>query len=136
MPPQTVQRYQQDRMTSPRRSWRFNQKPRSMPVGKTLRIELPASARVRWTMDDWATVHDDATTRNSFGIHMVDLATSAAAHDTWIRFTFFWIEAGQWEGADFAVELDGRHLLASAPKRPGHDHRHGSRPAFHGRRQP
>lgn len=136
MPPQTVQRYQQDRITSPRRSWRFNQKLRSMPVGKTLRIELPAPARVRWTMDSWATVREDATARNSFGIHMVDLATSAAAHGTWIHFTFFWLESGQWEGTDFAVELDGRHLLASAPERQGDDRRRGGRPAFRGRRRP
>ncbi len=33
MPPQTVQRYQKDKVTSPRRLWRFNQKLRSLPAG-------------------------------------------------------------------------------------------------------
>src|SRR6266536_2737696 len=54
VPPQPVERYQT-------RPWRFNEKPRSIPAGKKLRIELLAAARVHWTADEWATTHDDDT---------------------------------------------------------------------------
>jgi glucoamylase len=51
MPPQPVQRYQVDKTDSLLRSWRFNQKIRSIPPGKKLRIEVLAAARIHWTMD-------------------------------------------------------------------------------------
>jgi glucoamylase len=106
MPPQTVQRYQRDGVTSPLRVWCFNQKLRSLPAGKTLRIELTAPAIVHWTMDDWETVHDTETTKNSFDIHFADLPTRKSMRGKSIRFTLFWTETQRWEGADFAVTLD------------------------------
>ncbi len=60
LPPQPVQRYQVDKITSPVRCWRFNQKRRTLPAGKALRLELPAAATVHWTLDDWGTIRDDA----------------------------------------------------------------------------
>jgi glucoamylase len=125
MPPQTVQRYQRDGVTSPLRIWCFNQKLRSLPAGKTLRIELAAPAVVHWTMDDWSTTHDSPTTKNSFDIHFVDLPTKKSARGKFIRFTLFWTEPGRWEGTDFAVELDGGAPLT--PRRIGKAPRRASR---------
>ncbi|WP_035485361.1 glucan 1,4-alpha-glucosidase [Geminicoccus roseus] len=111
MPPQTVQRYQRDKVRAAMRSWRFEHKLRSLPVGKILRIELAAPALVRWSDDDWATVQEDPTRPNPFGIHLLDLPPMPGGHGTRIRFTFFWTEAQRWEGQDFLVELDGDELL-------------------------
>jgi glucoamylase len=114
MPPQAVERYQTDKVISPLRSWRFNQKTRSIPAGKKLRVELLAAARIHWTVDEWGTSHDDDTREAGFGIHLVDLPTQDAAHGAHIRFTFYWHDAGRWEGTDFAVVIDSEQGIATA----------------------
>ncbi|MCX5496798.1 glucan 1,4-alpha-glucosidase [Kaistia dalseonensis] len=109
MPPQTVQRYQRDKVTSPVRTWRFSQKIRTVPHGKLLRIELPAPGVIHWSRDDWATTHDDPTTTNSLDIHLIDLPTKRLPRGSRIRFTIYWPESGTWEGEDFEVTVDSRH---------------------------
>jgi glucoamylase len=112
MPPQPVERYQTHKIVSPLRSWRFNQKTRSIPAGKKLRIELLAPARVHWTADEWTTWHDDDTREIGFGIHFVDLPTQNAAHGLHIRFTFYWHDSERWEGLDFAVKICDTESIA------------------------
>src|SRR5262245_331354 len=106
MPPRPVERYQVDKTESVLRAWRFNGKMRSIPVGKRLRIELLAAARVHWTADEWATSHDDDTREIGSGIHLVDLATQNVPRGSHIRFTFYWRDTERWEGMDFAVTVD------------------------------
>jgi glucoamylase len=113
LPPQPVRRYQVDKVVAPFRAWRFNQKRRALPAGKALRIELPDAAIVHWTIDGWATTHDDATAGNAFGLHVVDLPTAAAPSGTVIRFTFRWRDGDRWEGADFTVLVDGETGVAA-----------------------
>ena len=62
-PPQTVQRYLKDRTVSPRLTWRFNHKLRSLPPGKLLRIELMAPAVIHWTADEWKSLPRPEDTR-------------------------------------------------------------------------
>jgi hypothetical protein len=62
LPPQPVQRYQVDKVGSRFAIWRFNQRCRRMPAGKTLRIETLAAARVHWSLDSWCTVYDTPPT--------------------------------------------------------------------------
>jgi glucoamylase len=114
MPPQPVERYQVQQIVSPRRSWRFNQRLRSIPPGKILRIELPTPAKVHWTTDDWQTSHDDDTVANAFGIHLVDLATEQVERGARIRFTLYWRDKQQWQGEDFLVAIDGAQGVATA----------------------
>ena len=63
MPPQGVKRYIEDKTVSPLRTWRFNNKIRTMPAGKRLRIELRRRAVVHWSSDNWANTHDDRDRR-------------------------------------------------------------------------
>jgi glucoamylase len=114
MPPQAVERYQVQKVISPLRSWRFNQKTRTIPTGKKLRIELLAAARIHWTADDWGTSHDDDTREIGFGIHLVDLQTQNVAPGARIRFTFYWHGAQRWEGIDFTVTIDSPRGIATA----------------------
>ena len=44
MPPQPVERYQVQKVISSLRSWQFNQKIRTIPAGKKLRVEVLAAA--------------------------------------------------------------------------------------------
>ncbi len=114
MPPRPVERYQIDKTESLFRSWRFNEKTRSIPAGKKLRIELLAAARVRWTANEWAMRHDDNTREIGFGIHLVDLPTQNAVRGSHIRFTFYWHDTERWEGMDFAVKIGGTEDIDTA----------------------
>ena len=103
MPPQPVERYIRNKIGSPYRVWRFNNKCETMLAGKTLRIELLAPATVHWTGDDWSTVHDNVTRDTRLGIHLVDLDTKSLPRESEIIFTFYWPEDEQWEGSNFVV---------------------------------
>ncbi|RVC08722.1 glucan 1,4-alpha-glucosidase, partial [Mesorhizobium sp. M7A.F.Ca.CA.002.15.2.1] len=103
MPPQGVKRYIEDKTVSPFRTWRFNNKIRTVPAGKTLRFELLAPATVHWSTDNWATAHDSQTVENDFGIHLADLPVSGLPKGSTLTFTFFWPGAGDWENVDFSV---------------------------------
>jgi len=104
-PPQTVQRYLKEKTVSPRLTWRFNHKLRSLPPGKILRIELMAPAVIHWTADDWETYQDIKTLDDGLGIHPADLPTRSLPEGKQIRFTFYWPDAGHWEGKDFMVRI-------------------------------
>ena len=104
-PPQTVQRYLKEKTVSPRLTWRFNHKLRSLPPGKILRIELMAQAVIHWTDDDWKTCHDIRTLDDGLGIHLADLPTQSRPEGKQIKFTFYWSDAGHWEGQDFIVRI-------------------------------
>jgi glucoamylase len=102
-PPQTVERYLQQHTTSDRVTWRFNNKVRTMPPGKVLRVEVLAPALVHWSADGWRTVHDNATRDTTLGMHVVDLATGHLGPGTRIDLAFYWPEADRWEGIDYLV---------------------------------
>lgn len=106
LPPQTVQRYLNDKTESPFRVWRFGHKIPSLPAGKRLRIETLTRALIHWSADEWDTAQDAETRDAGLGIHLTDLATGSLPEGTRVQFTFYWPEAGHWEGADFVVCID------------------------------
>lgn len=103
LPPQTVQRYQVQRVTARHSCWRFAHKIRTVPSGKILRVEALARARVRWSVDNWVTLQDSDSRDTGLGTHFVDLPTDGLPVGQEINFTFFWPESGRWEGRDFSV---------------------------------
>jgi len=100
-----VQRYLTEKTISPRMIWRFNHKIRSMPAGKNLRVETLSPAVVHWSADDWKTVQDAATHDVGLGIHSADLPIQALPEGKQVVFTFYWPDAGLWEGANFIVRI-------------------------------
>jgi glucoamylase len=102
-PPQTVQRYLVQRVASRHSIWRFHHKTRTMPLGRTLRVEVLAPAIVHWSADGWRVVEDVATRATGLGVHFADLPTEALPPDTRIDFTFYWPDARRWEGHDFSL---------------------------------
>jgi glucoamylase len=104
-PEQTVQRYLKDKTTSPRLTWRYNHKLRSLPPGKLLRIELLAPAVIHWTTDDWVTHQDSRTQEAGLGIHFADLSTQSRPACSQIQFTFYWPEGEHWEDRNFMVRI-------------------------------
>jgi glucoamylase len=105
MPAQTVKRYLIEKTVSPRLTWRYNHRLRSLPPGKILRVELMASAVIHWTSNDWHTTRDIKTLDTGLGIHMADLQTATLADGAQITFTFYWSDAKRWEGVNFAVRV-------------------------------
>ena len=105
-PPQTVERYLVNKATSVRITWRFNNKVRSMPARRILRIETLAPAVVHWSVDKWGTVRDSATRDTTLGVHVADLETLELCVGDRVDLTFYWPDVDRWEGADFVVFVD------------------------------
>jgi glucoamylase len=104
-PPQTVERYLEQKKEAQFLVWRFNHKLRSVPEGMQLRIETQAPARILWSTDGWRETHDSETTDSRLGMHYADLDLAGLPEGGQVLFTFFWPEAEEWEGADFLVEI-------------------------------
>jgi glucoamylase len=104
-PPQTVKRYRVEQRRSVYWEWRFNNKCRTMPPGKDLRIAVMAAATVHWSDDGWKTSNDSTTRDTATGIYVADLSARSLERGRSIVFTFFWQQAQQWEGTDFSVTI-------------------------------
>jgi glucoamylase len=102
-PPQTVQRYVVNNVTSRHIIWRFNDRVRAMPPGKTLRVETLAPAVVHWSGDGWRTVASVPTRDTTLGVHVANLQTECLLIGDHVVLTFHWPEVDRWEGADFVV---------------------------------
>jgi glucoamylase len=104
LPQTSVDRYLKKKVRSPFAIWRFSHKCRTIPTGKSLRIELLAPAVIHWSINNWEEVIKTKTNETSIGIHLADIPTSSLKTDEQIQFTFFWSEANHWEGQNFAVK--------------------------------
>jgi glucoamylase len=105
-PPQTVERYLVQRKSAEYFNWRFNNKPRTMPCGKKLRILMAHPAMVHWSFDNWQTSADGDSEESGWNLQHLDLATEKLASGRQIAFTFYWKDSGQWEGRDFTVTIE------------------------------
>jgi glucoamylase len=104
-PPQTVQRYVVEKRKAEYFEWRLNNKCRTMPRGKKLRIVLPAPALVHWSFDGWRTTQDTST-RDPLGVYVADLLSNSLAQGREIVFTFYWLQEQRWEGMDYTVVVE------------------------------
>ena len=110
MPPQPVQRYLVEKTASLFTVWRFNHKCQSLESGKSLRIESLAPTVVHWSADGWLTFRDCEARNTGLGIYTADLETAGFSIGTRIDFTFYWLQASRWEGADFSVRVTGKDI--------------------------
>ena len=107
-PPQTVQRYLKEKHVRQIFGWRFNNKTRSVPRNKTLRIVMLSPAVVHWSIDNWKTAHDTNTRDTGLGIHILDLPTASLPSGGEAVFTFFWPNDNRWEGIDYSVTIENQ----------------------------
>lgn len=105
-PPQTVKRYLVEKPVRQIFGWRFNNKTRSVPRNKTLRVVLLSPARVHWSIDGWKTSHDTDTRDTGLGIYTLDLPTASLPVGNEVVFTFFWPDRNRWEGTDYRVVVE------------------------------
>ncbi|HUJ94586.1 MAG TPA: hypothetical protein VLW84_04915, partial [Terriglobales bacterium] len=104
-PPQTVKRYRVEKRQAAHCEWRFNNKCRVVPAGKTLRIAAQAPAMVHWSKDGWQTANDLTTQDTGLGMYFADLPTNSLDPGHSVVFTFYWPNVQRWEGADFTVNI-------------------------------
>ena len=105
MPPQTAKRYSLTEKPSNITVWAFNHKIHSLEQGKTLRLFLPAQARVRWSVDEWKTEKETDASDSTLGVHVADLPTRRLKAGAVIRFTLYWLAEERWDGADYTITI-------------------------------
>lgn len=106
MPLHTRKRYIEHVTPTPLHVWRFDRPMAALTAGRTvIRVEVLAPAVIRWTEDGWTRHRDEPTRDTGLGIHYADLVFAPGAGE--VRFTFFWKQAGHWEGKDFCVTIAG-----------------------------
>jgi glucoamylase len=105
-PPQTVQRYLVEKPARQVFGWRVNNKCRTIPRGKTLRIVLLSPAVVHWSIDGWKSAQDTKTRDTGLGIHTLDLPTASLPVGGQAVFTFFWPDESRWAGTDYSVAVE------------------------------
>ncbi len=105
-PPQTVERYLTKKKSAEYFNWRFNNKPRTMPCGKKLRLLLIEPAMVHWSFDNWQTAHDSDSEESGWNLQHLDLPTETLPVGRQLTFTFFWKNGGRWEGRDYQVIVE------------------------------
>jgi len=105
-PPQTVDRYLTKKKSSEYFNWRFNNKPRTIPCGKKLRLLLMEPALVHWSFDNWQTAKDHDSEESGWNLQHLDLPTETLAVGRQITFTFYWKTSGRWEQRDYQVTVE------------------------------
>ena len=104
-PPQPVRRYLRDKHKARIRPWRPDWRTPSVPVGRTLRLDLPEPALVHWSTDNWKTRNDVPTTDTGLGLHIAEIATDDLEPGKVIVFTWKLLRTGEWLGTDHSVTL-------------------------------
>jgi len=102
-PLQTVRRYQLQKAPHRTCGWRFNNKARTIPRGKILRLMLLSPAVVHWSVDGWKSYQDTKTNDTGLGIHRLDLPTASLPVGGQVVFTFYWPQESRWEEKDYSV---------------------------------
>jgi glucoamylase len=105
-PPQTVERYIKSKTSSTCAVWRYNHRTRSLPAGKSLRVELLAPALIHWSADGWRTTQDTETRDTDLGVYVAELPVTKMKAGQSLSFTFRWLRDGQWEGCDYQVQIE------------------------------
>lgn len=99
----TRERYVQKNTPAPFDRWRIDTPCPLLATGKKLRIELPSSALIHWSDDDWATKQHTLTRDTRLGVHVAELTPRPSARQ--ITFTFFWLTPERWENRNYTVPI-------------------------------
>ena len=103
LPQQTVQRYLVDKTVSPFAIWRPNNKVRTIPAGKDLRVEALQPFSLAWSSDEWKTRNNIQSVDTGLGVYCADVAASRLAVGSSLVFTFYWQDSQNWEGTNYEV---------------------------------
>jgi len=82
---------------------KFNHKLRAIRSDQRLRLEVYAPAELHWSADEWATVHHEPMQEMVPGVWARECAAGFFSPGRALRFTYYWPQAGRWEGQDFLI---------------------------------
>ncbi|MBP2688863.1 MAG: glycoside hydrolase 15-related, partial [Deltaproteobacteria bacterium] len=103
--PEVAARYLSGRQAGrPMEIWKHNRQVPEVREGGILRVQTGAPFLLRWTRDDWVTAEDSRSIPNALGFDYFYFDPRRPRGGR-IRFTFFWIDAGTWEGRNFEVAV-------------------------------
>jgi len=85
--------------------WKMNRQVRKVPAGGLLRIQASSPFVLHWSDDEWKTPCDTPSTPTALGVEYVDIQVEAGQKAP-LRFTFHWPMDNQWQGVDYAVEIE------------------------------
>ena len=94
--------------------WKVNRQVQKVPAGALLRVVASSPFVLHWTDDEWTTPRDTESTPTTLGIEYVDIQVDAAQKAP-LRFTFKWPVDNQWQGKDYAVEIEQPNKTATEP---------------------
>lgn len=81
--------------------WQFNHQIATWAPGtRRIRVAVLAAARLVFTLDDWKTAESADLSPTPLGMYYADIDVSAAES---LEFTFYWEDAGTWEGHNFRI---------------------------------
>ncbi len=103
-PSRTWQRYGGRRPRPGFVLWRVRHPRHRLRAGQELRFLLEAPALIHWGVNGWHNAQDSATEDWALG-HVTRLATASMKPGETLQFTFYWTEAGHWEGRDFSIDI-------------------------------
>jgi glucoamylase len=115
LPPQTVDRYLVKRVAPRWFAWHDGAFREDLPQGRILRVQLDEPAIVRWTLDDWQTFADAATSEGGLGLHHVDLPTAALLKGRRVKFTARYRQSGNWRAGNATVNVIGGDPAPAGP---------------------
>jgi len=84
---------------------KFNHKVRAVRADQRLRLEVHAPAEIRWSADDWTTVHHEPMAEIAPGVWAREFPPNLFSPGRALRFTYYWPQAGRWEGRDFVISV-------------------------------
>jgi glucoamylase len=100
------QRYVVNPVKNRHEMWSVHNPIRHMPSGQSLRLLVAADATVVWSADDWASTNNAVATHiSALNVWFADLPTEESRGCSVIEFTFYWKEAGRWEGKNYSVAV-------------------------------
>ncbi len=105
-PVEAWDRYRGRRPEATRASWRFDAPRSTMVAGRSLRFELLAPCRVRYSLDGWREALDVEARATGLGVWVADIPGSAdLAAGQAVEATFHWTDDDRWEGRNIHVAV-------------------------------
>jgi glucoamylase len=100
------QRYRGKRPLLVRATWRLDARRTSMAAGRTLRVELPAPARVHFSLDGGGRWADVESADTGLGIWIADVPGSRdVVAGGAVDFTVYWTATGDWQDGEMHVAV-------------------------------
>ena len=100
-----VERYGNNQPRPAIEVWKINRQVRKVAPGTLLRIVASSPFLLHWSDDEWNTARDTSSTPTAVKLEYVDLEIDAAQKAP-LRFTFYWPLDNQWQGTDYAIEVE------------------------------